>query len=127
MRNNFCIINGEWNSIVPFKVDRIIDSSVGLEVFISGSGNNSTSGVFTFETYYGYRNFDEGDLWRRWSEVGVLYSGLYMAKQSDFLDWAADQSVYGVLPDSLANYLLVSTGDVLDVLSDDAPRFDFVE
>lgn len=127
MKNDFSIINGEWQVITPFKINKIVDSPLGLEVMVSGIEGNEISGSFVFENYYGYRKFDEGDLWRRWNDIGVLYSGLYVSKESELLDWSANQSVYGVLPTELKNFLLLSIDDALDVLSDDLPRFNFIE
>ena len=120
---NFQPLDGGWNGLIPFKINRIVDSSKGLEIFVSGTQGKTTKGVFSFDAYYGYRNFDEGDLLSRWQQIGMLHSGFYAADCSELLDWAAAQSPYGVLPEGLTNYLFVSIEDVLDVLAFDPPRF----
>lgn len=122
-KTNFEPLEGDWNRLIPFKIDRIVDSPKGLEIFVSGTQGNPMRGVFSFDTYYGYRNFDEGDLLSRWQQIGVLHSGFYAASCSELLDWATAQSPYEALPEGLTNYLFVSIEDVLDVLAFDPPRF----
>ena len=121
--NRFEKQEGEWEFISPYKIDKIIDSKVGLEIFIQGTKDNVQSGVFTFQNYYGYRNFDEGDLWKRWSEIGVLSSGFYSAIESELIGWAEEQSVHEEIPRNIINYLFVSIDDVLDVLAFEPPIF----
>ena len=125
--NNFKYLEGDWEKLIPFKFDRIVDSSRGLEIFVSGTQGNTMQGVFSFESYYGYRNFDEGDLLLRWQQIGMLRSGFYAAERSELLDWAAAQSPYGTLPEGLTNYLFVSIEDVLDILAFDPPNFIFTD
>ena len=128
MKNNkyeFETLNGPWSSIKKFKVEKLCDDYSGLSVEIKEVDGNGKVGRLRFSSYYGYRNFNEADLWRRWSEMEKnLLSGVYVSKNSKFLDWASDQSPYQEISKELSHYLIISIEDVIDIIAFDDPSFE---
>jgi len=111
-----------WRKLDSFKIDKLIDSADGLEIFITGTKSCNASYKIHFETNCGYRNFDEGELIKRWEDEGQLYIGIYAAETSKFLEWATMQSAHDELSDGIKHYAIVTSDDVVDVLSFDYPQ-----
>ena len=122
--NIFTPIDTDISKILPFSVEKFVDDIGGINIIAVNSRNKNIRANINFESFYGYRNFDEGDLWRRWKEMGVLKSGIYVSEESDLLDWAKYQSPHQRIPEGLLNYLIVSTDDVIDILTFDSPKID---
>lgn len=121
--DNFTIMNGVWSAMCPFKIEKITDGYDGLEIHICANDSTKNRGVFHFDVFYGYRNFDEGHLWKRWKLNRGLQSNLYRSSDSELLRWAAEQSPFQEVPNNLSNFLFVSVDDVFDVLAFDVPSF----
>lgn len=120
----FELMEGDWKDLCPFQITSIVDDRRGLVVRLEDNVEGVRKGELSFGSHYAYRNFNEADLHSYWSSVGgVLESGLYNAADSEFLEWAARQSVYGELDASIRHYMIVSVDDVLEVLSFDQPEF----
>lgn len=128
-RNNerkFVRIAGDWDSLAPFYIDNIVDGYDGLKIHISGRTTGGKSGIFEFDLYYGYRNFNESDVWKYLEDNEVIKSGLFVADQSEFLDWAARQSISEKVPSGVRHYIFTSVEDILEVLAFDEPSFNLI-
>lgn len=125
--DEFSILDGAWRILAPYKIEKIVDGYDGLEIFVTGVKGEKPSGIFRFSEYYGYRNFDESDMWKRWDQIGVLKSNIYYSSNSELLAWAKNQSPDQELPDELVNFLFVSIDDVFDVLAFEQPTFRLLE
>ena len=123
----FVRMAGDWNSLAPFYIDNITDGYDGLKIHISGPKKSRKSGVFEFDLYYGYRNFNESDVWKHLRDNEVINSGLFVADQSEFLDWAAKQSISEKIPSGVRHYIFTSVEDIFEVLAFDEPSFKFSE
>lgn len=119
-------MKGAWESLAAFKIDKIVDGMNGLKIYVSGTGTNQQSGIFAFDVYYGYRNFSESDIWMYLKDIGITHSGVFVAEQSELMDWAKRQSPLGEVPPGVRHYIFASIEDILEVLAFDEPSFELL-
>lgn len=117
--------HGQWDEVTPFQIMRIVDENGVLDVYIAESHKeNGEVGQFQFDRFFGYTNFDEGDLCTRFNDMEKWPAGgLYVAEESGLLAWVADQSLRKSVPKNLTNYVIVTSDTILDVLAYELPTF----
>lgn len=126
---DFVRLEGAWDKLSPFHILSIIDDMDGLTVSLEEyrKGTLRDRGRLRFDAHYAYRNFNESDLDAYFAGLGGYFTtGLYVAEDSEWMRWAAAQSVYQELPKGVLHYMVASVEDVLEVLSFEPPLFESV-
>ncbi|MBU9828167.1 hypothetical protein [Rahnella perminowiae] len=75
-----------------------------------------------FDWIHSFRLTDEGDLLKMQEEQnGKMLTGIYSVDKSQYLEWLSKQS-FGIHDgESITHYLIVTSDDVIDVLSSVSP------
>ncbi|WP_236699820.1 hypothetical protein [Type-E symbiont of Plautia stali] len=95
-----------------------------LEIsLLSNIPDVSTKNKIIFDCAMSFRVTDEGDLLKTQNDLsGDMICGVYTVEKSDYLVWYHEQS-YGIhQTDSLCHYLVVTSTEVIDVLSASEPE-----
>lgn len=122
---DFVRLKGAWDELSPFHILSIVDDRDGLTVSLEEYRRGTPKGRFRFDAHYAYRNFNESDLHGYFDGLGGHFTtGLYLAEDSEWMRWAAAQSVYQELPKGVLHYMVASVEDVLEVLSFEPPLFE---
>ena len=96
-------------------------SSGSLKLIVS-SNNGSSKLNLSFDWIHSFRLTDEGDLLKMQDEQqGQMITGLYLVENSAYLKWFNEQSADAHSDENIAHYLIVTTNDVVDVLSSENP------
>lgn len=75
-----------------------------------------------FDWIHSFRLTDEGDLLKMQEEQnGEMLTGIYVVDKSIYLEWFTNQSVGIHDGESITHYLIVTSDDVIDVLSSVSP------
>ncbi|MCL2892089.1 hypothetical protein [Brenneria tiliae] len=75
-----------------------------------------------FDWIHSFRLTDEGDLLKMQEEQnGEMLAGIYTVDESIYLKWFTEQSVGIHDGESITHYLVVTSEDVIDVLSSVSP------
>lgn len=110
---------GAWDGLGKFQVERIASEGGELAISIASPSGNA---IIRFESFYGFRVYDELALSNYWQlHGGVPKCGVYASDSTEHLEWAAANSVHQIIPKGCTNYLIVSTDDVVDVVGSDSP------
>ncbi|MCE0829013.1 hypothetical protein LVQ78_23805 [Buttiauxella sp. A2-C2_NF] len=95
-------------------------SSGTLELVLTSEGTNKFKVVFDW--IHSFRLTDEGDLLKMQEEQnGEMLTGIYVVDKSTYLEWFTDQSIGIHDGESITHYLIVTSNDVIDVLSSVTP------
>lgn len=124
---SFKKINTIHEELGSYKIDKIIDGYEGVEIYICSTQGSAITGVFKFDCYYGYRSFNEGEIYRYLESCNIKGSGVYSSTNSSFLDWAKEQSIEKELPEGLFNYIFASIESIFDILAFAPPQFKLID
>ncbi|KJV48286.1 hypothetical protein VH86_11545 [Pantoea sp. BL1] len=113
--DGFCFKN---RMLVDFKY-----SSSMLQITLSSTEKSKGDEIeIVFEWIHSFRVTDEGDLLKRQAEFnGKMLTGFYEIEGSKYLHWFNNQSANIHDNDRIIHYLIVTSEDVIDVLSSVKP------
>jgi hypothetical protein len=95
-------------------------SSGVLELVLASEGTDRLKVVFDW--VHSFRLTDEGDLLKMQEEQnGEMLTGIYTVNKSIYLKWFTEQSVGIHDGESITHYLIITSDDVIDVLSSVSP------
>lgn len=101
-------------------------SSGSLELILS-SNDSYMKLKLSFDWVHSFRLTDEGDLLKMQDEQqGNMLIGIYLVENSSYLGWFNEQSADVHIDEDIAHYLIVTTNDVVDVLSTEKPLISFI-
>lgn len=113
--------------------DLNLDLPYGIELYLSEVKDNKNGLVFLFsdpsskfhievkfDSHLMYRVSDESYRLKRTSELSE-FSFVMQTEESSFIDWFHDQSLNIYLKDRIYHFLILSSDDVIDVLSYEEP------
>lgn len=94
-----------------------------LELVLASNYADITNKIrVVFDWIYSFRVVDEGDLLKMQDELGgQMLKGIYTVEGSHYLKWFNEQSANVHEGDSIVHYLIVTSEDVIDVLSSVGP------
>ncbi|HCM9481412.1 hypothetical protein [Enterobacter roggenkampii] len=96
-------------------------SSGTLELILSNNNGNMKIKI-SFDWVHSFRLTDEGDLLKMQDEQqGNMITGIYLVENSSYLGWFNEQSADVHIDEDITHYLIVTTNDVVDVLSSEKP------
>ena len=123
---NIIVFGASLNLQRRVSLTRLIDDEEGLSLFLSEEIDKQRNIRFLFKNVYGYRNFDEGDLVEYWSDLGGYPEHVcFQVTESNFLEWAKQQSPYKEYPEGVKHFTVITSNDVIDILSYDDPIITF--
>ncbi len=96
-----------------------------LEIQLSPSEDGGTDDVkISFDWIYSFRLTDEGDLLKLQNDLcGKLTVGIYTLNDSDYLRWFNEQSFEIHNDEKLNHYLIVTSTEIVEVISIVVPIF----
>lgn len=107
-------------SLQKSQLERVGYVSGSLELVFVSVGASKFKVVFDW--IHSFRLTDEGDLLKMQEEQnGEMLVGIYTVDDSAFLKWFTEQSVGIHDSESIAHYIIVTSDDVIDVLSSVSP------
>lgn len=131
MMNNQDKINGH---ALKLRLERrvyltkLVDDQDGLTLFLEEKVGKKRRVKFLFSDVYGYRNFDEGDLMEYWNSLGGYPEYVcFQVSESNFLDWAKEQSPYKKYPDGVMHFTVATANDVIDILTYSEPKIEVLD
>lgn len=81
----------------------------------------------TFDWAMSFRLTDEGDLLKTQNDLlGEMVTGTYILEKSDYLSWFHEQSYNIHSSETPCHYLVVSSTEVVDVISTSAPNIEII-
>lgn len=96
-------------------------SSGSLELTLSNNNGNMKLKL-SFDWVHSFRLTDEGDLLKMQDEQqGNMLTGIYLVENSSYLRWFNEQSADVHINEGIIHYLIITTNDVVDVLSSEKP------
>jgi len=98
-------------------------SSGALNITLSSTEENKGDEIqIVFDWIHSFRVTDEGDLLKLQDELnGKMIVGIYIVEGSEYLTWFNNQSANIHDNDEIVNYLIVTSEDVIEVLSSVSP------
>lgn len=98
-------------------------SSGALYITLSSTEENKGDEIqIVFDWIHSFRVTDEGDLLKFQDELnGQMIVGIYVVEGSEYLTWFNNQSANIHDNDEIVSYLIVTSEDVIDVLSSVSP------
>lgn len=98
-------------------------SSGALHITLSSTEENKGDEIqIVFDWIHSFRVTDEGDLLKLQDKLnGQMIMGIYAVEGSEYLTWFNSQSANIHDNDEIVNYLIVTSEDVIDVLSSVSP------
>jgi hypothetical protein len=81
----------------------------------------------TFESYFAYRNLDEGDLLRTLPTILHLgESSPFVVDNSEFMNWFNHESVGRYADMVMTHYAIYTSNDCIDMLADAEPLVEWL-
>ncbi|MCL9674582.1 hypothetical protein [Citrobacter sp. MNAZ 1397] len=104
-------------------------SSGALQITLSSTQENKIDEIdIVFDWVHSFRVTDEGDLLKLQDELnGQMLTGIYLVEGSEYLIWFNNQSANIHDNDEIVHYLIVTSDDVIDVLSSVKPLITYCE
>lgn len=120
---NFDIVEFPNDLCRQILLDSLVDNKDGLSLKLIEQGGEKRNVTIQFSDVYGYRNFDEGDLTEYWKKLGGYPTFVcFSVASSELLDWIKTQSPYKEYPEGVSHFTVVTSNDVIDVLTYGDPK-----
>ncbi|CNM15860.1 MULTISPECIES: hypothetical protein [Yersinia pseudotuberculosis complex] len=117
--DGYCL---QGNQLVDFRY-----LSGTLELVLASSHADKINKIrMVFDWVHSFRATDEGDLLTMQDDLnGQMTIGIYTVEGSHYLAWFNEQSANIHDGDTITHYLIVTGGDVIDVLSSVSPTISY--
>lgn len=104
-------------------VERIVDSDIGLEIFVHLSKTDSKFRLL-FDPYIAYKNMDESYRAKTFDRNGGFDSSLNIVRNSSWLEWLHVESQGYYIENNITHYAIITDADCIDVLSQFEPEIE---
>lgn len=107
-------------SLHDSQIEDIRYASGTLELVLTSEGTDKFKVMFDW--IHSFRLTDEGDLLKMQEEQnGEMLTGVYIVEKSIYLEWFTNQSAGIYDSEFITHYLIVTSDEVVDVLSSVSP------
>lgn len=107
-----------------FEICEVVDRIEKVGVIISDYDDRNRKFILSLDSVYGYRKFDEGDIYNYLKKHQMMSCGIYRTIDSEFISWARSVSASENIPAGVFQVSVVSCNDVFEVLTFSDPVFE---